>query len=137
MSFVTFPVDPTPNKPMAARTAADHQRLRETHELQLLNQAGQPQPRGRGQGQPVVRPPISATMSATGPPSSQQPSQNGMGDAAYNMPAEVQYFPLYTHAVLMSPINLPQMQCVLFCLCIPYLFFAIYIYLLVLPGHLS
>ncbi|KAL9974378.1 hypothetical protein ACROYT_G011402 [Oculina patagonica] len=74
-------VDPTPNKPMAARTATDHQRLRETHELQLLNEAGQPQPRGRGK--PVLKTPSAFSSSATGPPVTQQPSQN---DAAYNLP---------------------------------------------------
>lgn len=79
-------VDPTPNKPLSARTAADHQRLKETHELHLLSQAGQPQPRGRGQGQPVVRPPTFSSVSATGPPMSQQPSQNGHGQAGYNLP---------------------------------------------------
>ncbi|CAH3139908.1 unnamed protein product [Porites lobata] len=81
-------VDPTPNKPMAARTATDHQRLRETHELHLLNQAGQPQPRGRGQGQPVVKPPSSSSMpsAAAGPPVSQQPSQNGGDETAFNLP---------------------------------------------------
>ena len=81
-------VDPTPNKPMAARTATDHQRLRETHELHLLNQAGQPQPRGRGQGQPVVKPPSSTSMpsAAAGPPVSQQPSQNGGDETAFNLP---------------------------------------------------
>lgn len=68
-------VDPTPNKPMAARTAMDHQRLRETHELQLLNDAGQLQPRGRGR--PVLKPPSDFSSSATGPPLAQQPSQNG------------------------------------------------------------
>ena len=84
--FVT--VDPTPNKPMAARTATDHQRLRETHELHLLNQAGQPQPRGRGQGQPVVKPPSSSSMpsAAAGPPVSQQPSQNGGDETAFSLP---------------------------------------------------
>ena len=76
---------------MTARTAADHQRLRETHELQLLNQAGQPQPRGRGLGQPVGKPPSYSSTSATGPPMSQQPSQNGNGQDAYNMP-EVRVF---------------------------------------------
>lgn len=66
---------------MAARTAIDHQRLRETHELQLLNEAGQPQPRGRGK--PVLKPPRSFSSSATGPPVTQQPSQN---DTPYNFP---------------------------------------------------
>lgn len=79
-------VDPTPNKPMAARTATDHQRLRETHELHLLNQAGQLQPRGRGQVQPVVKPPSSSSTSATGPPMSQQPSQNVGRETDYNFP---------------------------------------------------
>ena len=60
---------------MAARTAMDHQRLRETHELQLLNEAGQPQPRGRGRA--VLKPPSAFSSSATGPPMAQQPSQNG------------------------------------------------------------
>lgn len=60
---------------MAARTAMDHQRLRETHELQLLNDAGQLQPRGRGR--PVLKPPSDFSSSATGPPLAQQPSQNG------------------------------------------------------------
>lgn len=76
---------------MSARTSVDRQRLRETHELQLLNQAGQPQPRGRGQGQPVAKPPSSSSVSATGPPMSQKPSQNGFGEAAYNL-LEVPYF---------------------------------------------
>ena len=82
--FVT--VDPTPNKPMAARTATDHQRLRETHELHLLNQTGQPQPRGRGLGQPVVKPPSSSSMPSAGPPVSQQPSQNGGDETAFSLP---------------------------------------------------
>ncbi|KAM7448724.1 factor1-like [Porites harrisoni] len=79
-------VDPTPNKPMAARTATDHQRLRETHELHLLNQTGQPQPRGRGLGQPVVKPPSSLSMPSAGPPVSQQPSQNGGDETAFSLP---------------------------------------------------
>ena len=82
-------VDPTPNKPMSARTATDHRRLRETHELQLLKQAGQPvQPMGRGQGQrqPVAKPPAASSLSATGPPMSQQPSHNGVSETTYNMP---------------------------------------------------
>lgn len=84
-------MDPTPNKPMAARTAMDHQRLRETHELHLLNNAGQPQPRGRGQ--PVLKPPSTFSSSATGPPMTQQPSQNGpsmltpaQNDTPHNFP---------------------------------------------------
>ncbi|KAJ7376657.1 hypothetical protein OS493_033539 [Desmophyllum pertusum] len=76
-------VDPTPNKPMAARTATDRQRLRETHELQLLNEAGQPQPRGRGK---TTSTPSSFSSSATGPPMSQQPSHN---EAAYDFPEMV------------------------------------------------
>ena len=73
---------------MAARTATDHQRLRETHELHLLTQAGQPQPRGRGLGQPVVKPPSSPSMpsAAAGSPVSQQPSQNGGDETAFSLP---------------------------------------------------
>lgn len=84
-------MDPTPNKPMAARTAMDHQRLRETHELHLLNSAGQPQPRGRGK--PALKPPSTFSSSATGPPMTQQPSQNGptmlqpaQNDTPHNFP---------------------------------------------------
>ena len=76
---------------MAARTAMDQQRLRETHELQLLNEAGQPQPRGRGRA--VLKPPSMFSSSATGPPMAQQPSQNGptmmqpaQNDTPHNFP---------------------------------------------------
>ncbi|PFX20914.1 uncharacterized protein LOC111336287 [Stylophora pistillata] len=67
-------VDPTPNKRMDARTATDHQKLRETHELQLLKEAQQAPAKGRGR--PTVQQPVSSfSTSATGPPMSQQPSQ--------------------------------------------------------------
>lgn len=68
-------VDPTPNKPMAVRSATDHQKLRETHELQLLKEAGQAPPKGRGR--PTVQQSVrSFSTQATGPPMSQQPPQN-------------------------------------------------------------
>ena len=59
---------------MDARTATDHQKLRETHELQLLKEAQQAPAKGRGR--PTVQQPVSSfSTSATGPPMSQQPSQ--------------------------------------------------------------
>ena len=54
---------------MATRTAVDRQRLRETHELHLLNEASAPV-QARGRGQLVLKPP----SSFTGPPSSVGPS---------------------------------------------------------------
>lgn len=78
-------VDPTPNKPMSARTAADHQRLKETHELQLLKQAEQALPRGRGKQQPAARPTVSSSGPVTRLPMSQQLSHNVNGDTSYNM----------------------------------------------------
>ena len=90
--FLSLTVDPTPNKPMSARTAADHQRLKETHELQLLKQAEQALPRGRGKQQPAARPTVSSSKPVTRPPMSQQLSHNVNGDTSYNM-SKVQYHP--------------------------------------------
>ena len=60
---------------MAVRSATDHQKLRETHELQLLKEAGQAPPKGRGR--PTVQQSVrSFSTQATGPPMSQQPPQN-------------------------------------------------------------
>lgn len=90
--LLSLTVDPTPNKPMSARTAADHQRLKETHELQLLKQAEQALPRGRGKQQPAARPTVSSSKPVTRPPMSQQLSHNVNGDTSYNM-SKVQYHP--------------------------------------------